>query len=116
MERLQRRVRDYRANYKQSLSVLRMAKELQPRLLTKTSIMLGVGETDVEIRQTLVRTYKTDLSTSCCLVSMSGIIHMCQDNFRQAPYQKMQAYSPVPLAANALYLTSTHYTSFLRIH
>ena len=54
VERLQRRVRDYRANYHQSLSVLRAAKALQPRLLTKTSIMLGLGETESEIRQTLV--------------------------------------------------------------
>ena len=53
VDRLQRRVRDYRANYKQSLSVLRMAKEAKPSLVTKTSLMLGLGERDEEIEQTL---------------------------------------------------------------
>lgn len=53
VDRLQRRVRDYRANYKQSLSVLRMAKEIKPTLVTKTSLMLGLGERDEEVEQAL---------------------------------------------------------------
>ncbi|GAA5927630.1 lipoate synthase [Sporobolomyces koalae] len=46
-------VRDPRAKYRQSLEVLRVAKAAQPGLITKTSIMLGVGETDEEVMQTL---------------------------------------------------------------
>ncbi|KAJ2314560.1 hypothetical protein IWW52_004256, partial [Coemansia sp. RSA 2704] len=53
VEGLQRMVRDYRANYKQSMSVLEHAKRHKPTLLTKSSIMLGVGETDAEVLQTL---------------------------------------------------------------
>mmetsp|Transcript_6704 Transcript_6704/g.9735 ORF Transcript_6704/g.9735 Transcript_6704/m.9735 type:complete len:407 (-) Transcript_6704:557-1777(-) len=55
VERLQKRVRDYRAGYQQSLSVLRHVKTLShvAPILTKTSIMLGLGETDEEIYQTL---------------------------------------------------------------
>ena len=49
---LQRRVRDGRANYLQSLEVLRAAKACG--VYTKTSIMLGLGETDDEIVDTLV--------------------------------------------------------------
>jgi len=49
---LQRWVRDRRANYKQSLSVLAHAKKVNPNLITKTSIMLGHGETDEEVVQT----------------------------------------------------------------
>lgn len=52
--RLQKHVRDRRANYQQTLQVLRAAKELNPRLITKSSIMLGLGETDTEVRQTLL--------------------------------------------------------------
>jgi lipoic acid synthetase len=48
VERLQRRVRDARANYRQSLEVLRAAKRAAP-VYTKTSIMLGLGETDDEV-------------------------------------------------------------------
>ena len=52
VERLQSRVRDPRANYEQSLQVLKRAKASGPdRLVTKTSLMLGLGETDSEIEQ-----------------------------------------------------------------
>uniref|UniRef100_A0A3P9H654 Lipoyl synthase, mitochondrial n=1 Tax=Oryzias latipes TaxID=8090 RepID=A0A3P9H654_ORYLA len=50
---LQRYVRDPRANIDQSLSVLKHAKKVRPSLLTKTSIMLGLGETDEQILNTL---------------------------------------------------------------
>lgn len=40
VESLQRWVRDYRANYRQSLSVLEHAKKIRPELITKTSIQL----------------------------------------------------------------------------
>uniref|UniRef100_A0A3B4WDT0 lipoyl synthase n=1 Tax=Seriola lalandi dorsalis TaxID=1841481 RepID=A0A3B4WDT0_SERLL len=50
---LQRHVRDPRANFDQSLSVLKHAKKVKPTVLTKTSIMLGLGETDQQIRDTL---------------------------------------------------------------
>eukprot|EP01127_Copromyxa_protea_P021500 TRINITY_DN73_c0_g1_i2.p1 TRINITY_DN73_c0_g1~~TRINITY_DN73_c0_g1_i2.p1 ORF type:complete len:347 (+),score=72.56 TRINITY_DN73_c0_g1_i2:469-1509(+) len=53
VKELQRFVRDRRAGYEQSLSVLRHAKIVNPHLLTKTSLMLGVGETDEEVLQTM---------------------------------------------------------------
>ena len=42
-------VRDWRAGYDQSLKVLRVAKELNPSLVTKSSILLGLGETFEEV-------------------------------------------------------------------
>lgn len=50
---LQKRVRDPRANYDQSMEVLRVAKELNPERYTKTSIMLGLGETADEVIECL---------------------------------------------------------------
>ena len=46
-------MRDPRATFRQSLEVLRVAKESKPDLITKTSIMLGVGEEDADIVATL---------------------------------------------------------------
>jgi len=46
-------VRDPRAKYQQSLDVLRHAKSTQPDVVTKTSIMLGLGETNDQVRQTM---------------------------------------------------------------
>jgi len=42
-------VRDRRANFKQSCDVLRIAKETKPELITKTSMMLGLGETEEQL-------------------------------------------------------------------
>ncbi len=42
-------VRDRRAGYEQSLNVLKYAKELNPKLITKSSILLGFGEEREEI-------------------------------------------------------------------
>lgn len=53
VERCTPRVRDRRAGYQQTLAVLRAAKASNPALITKTSLMLGVGETPDEIRQTM---------------------------------------------------------------
>lgn len=46
-------VRDRRAKYRQSLKVLDAAKKAKPSLITKTSIMLGLGETEEQLWQTL---------------------------------------------------------------
>lgn len=46
-------VRDRRATFAQSIAVLRAAKEARPDLITKTSIMLGLGETEEQLWDTL---------------------------------------------------------------
>lgn len=46
---LQRWVRDHRASWAQSTKLLQHAKVYKPSLITKTSLMLGVGETDEEV-------------------------------------------------------------------
>ncbi len=53
VERLTHAVRDPRAGYLQTIRVLRHAKVHRPAALTKTSLMLGLGETEEEIRRTL---------------------------------------------------------------
>jgi lipoic acid synthetase len=52
VERLTKRVRR-KAQYRRSLQVLRRAKELAPDRLTKSGIMLGLGEQSAEIEQAL---------------------------------------------------------------
>uniref|UniRef100_A0A8C3LES4 Lipoyl synthase, mitochondrial n=1 Tax=Chrysolophus pictus TaxID=9089 RepID=A0A8C3LES4_CHRPC len=50
---LQRKVRDPRANFEQSVRVLQHAKEVQPRVISKTSLMLGLGETHEQVLSTM---------------------------------------------------------------
>ncbi|XP_013628228.1 PREDICTED: lipoyl synthase, chloroplastic isoform X2 [Brassica oleracea var. oleracea] len=65
VKRLQRPVRDPRAGYEQSMSVLKHAKISKPGMITKTSIMLGLGETDEEIKETMadLRAIDVDILT-----------------------------------------------------
>ncbi|KAK8829409.1 hypothetical protein WA577_004674 [Blastocystis sp. JDR] len=65
VERLSPFVRDRRAAYRQSLRVLEVAKEANPQVLTKTSIMLGLGESREEIEQCMcdVRASGVDIMT-----------------------------------------------------
>ena len=51
--RLDKTVRDHRASFSQSLEILRQAKVLRPDIITKSSLMVGVGERDEEITEAL---------------------------------------------------------------
>jgi len=51
--RLDSKVRDHRATFEQSIGILKEAKRLRPEILTKSSIMVGLGETDDEITEAL---------------------------------------------------------------
>ncbi len=53
VRRLTHPVRDPRAGYDQTIDVLRHAKKHRPHVLTKTSLMLGLGERDNEIMRTM---------------------------------------------------------------
>jgi lipoic acid synthetase len=53
VRRLTHPVRDPRAGYEQTLAVLGHAKRHRPAVLTKTSLMLGLGETESELLETM---------------------------------------------------------------
>jgi len=65
VERLTHHVRDNRAGYWQTLNVLAYAKKYRKDVLTKTSLMLGLGETDEEIIKTMddLRAQNVDILT-----------------------------------------------------
>ena len=60
VKRLQKEVRRG-ANYQSSINLLRLAKEIDPAIQTKSGIMLGLGETLNEIKSTIL-----DLNTVNC--------------------------------------------------
>jgi lipoic acid synthetase len=64
-EQLTPRVRDPRATYRQSLKVLKAVKQLNPAIHSKSSIMLGLGETDDDLLRTMrdLRDVKVDILT-----------------------------------------------------
>lgn len=58
---LQDRVRDRRASWERSLEVLRHARRHRPEVVTKSSIMLGLGETDAQVDEALLDLRKADV-------------------------------------------------------
>ena len=65
VKRLTHPVRDPRASYQQTLDVLAHAKHHRPEMLTKTSVILGLGETEEEIREVLtdLKAHQVDIVT-----------------------------------------------------
>ncbi len=63
VKRLTHFARDRRAGYEQTLAVLRMAKEFAPQRRTKSSLLVGIGETRDEVIETLrdLRAAQVDL-------------------------------------------------------
>lgn len=49
IKRLQEKIRDPRANYTQSLNILKNVKKIDPEIITKSSIMVGLGEKEEEV-------------------------------------------------------------------
>jgi len=84
VERLYPLVRD-KADYDRSLEVLRNIKSLNPSQITKTSIMLGLGETEEDLRELLY-----DLREVSCDMLVLG--QYLRPSLKQYPVQKF--YSP----------------------
>jgi lipoic acid synthetase len=80
--RLDKVVRDRRASFAQSLKILLEAKNLRPDLKTKTSIMVGLGETDSEIVEAMkmARSSEVDMITLGQYLQPGGR-HLAVDRF-----------------------------------
>ena len=65
VNRLTHQVRDHRAGYKQTLEVLTYAKTYSPKTISKTSLMLGLGESEDELLESFndIRSAGVDVLT-----------------------------------------------------
>jgi lipoic acid synthetase len=88
VENLQKYVRDRRAGFKQSLSVLEHAKKIRPELVTKTSMMLGLGETDEEVRQALKDLRAIDVD----VITFGQYMRPTKKHMKVAEYVKPQKF------------------------
>lgn len=88
VEALTPHIRDRRATYRQSLSILEKAKKTKPSLVTKTSLMLGFGETDEQILQTL-----TDLrDIKCDVVTFGQYMRPTKRHMKVVEYVKPEKF------------------------
>lgn len=105
VEPLQSKVRDRRANYKQSLSVLAHVKKVVPDMVTKTSIMLGCGETDEEVRATLKDLREQDVD----VVTFGQYLRPSKKHMKVQTYvtpEKFQQWEDESNALGFLYVAS----------
>jgi lipoyl synthase len=61
VDRLQRKIRDPRCSFERSLTTLRGAKTVDGRVFTKSSLMVGLGESHAEIVESLERLRAADV-------------------------------------------------------
>lgn len=105
VEALTPHVRDRRATYKQSLAVLERAKKTVPTLVTKTSLMLGLGETEEQVKQTL-----RDLrSVGCDVVTFGQYMRPTKRHMKVVEYvtpEKFDHWKKIALDLGFLYCAS----------
>ena len=105
VERLQKHVRDPRANYQQSLHVLDTVKKHDPTRVTKTSLMLGLGETDEEILQTL----KDLRAIDCDVVTFGQYLQPTESHLKVESFvtpEKFQEWQTTAESMGFLYVAS----------
>lgn len=61
VDRLQRKIRDPRCSFERSLDTLREARRLLPQVVTKSSLMLGLGESRAEIEESMLALRDADV-------------------------------------------------------
>lgn len=105
VEALTPHVRDRRATYRQSLAILDKAKKTVPTLVTKTSLMLGLGETDQQVMQTL----KDLREIKCDVVTFGQYMRPTKRHMKVVEYvspEKFDYWRDVALEMGFLYVAS----------
>lgn len=105
VEALTPHVRDRRATYRQSLSILERAKQTKPSLITKTSMMLGFGETDEQVMQTL----KDLREIGCDVVTFGQYMRPTKRHMKVVEYvtpEKFDYWRDQALSMGFLYVAS----------
>ncbi|KAH3679621.1 hypothetical protein WICMUC_000853 [Wickerhamomyces mucosus] len=105
VEELTPHVRDRRATFRQSLAVLAKAKETNPNLITKTSLMLGLGETDDQIIDALKELRKIN----CDVVTFGQYMRPTKRHMKVVDYikpEKFDYWKEIALKMGFLYCAS----------
>jgi len=105
VRRLTPSVRDPRAKYDQSLQVLKWVKEKDPTRYTKSSIMLGLGETDEEVLETL----KDLRAVGCDVVTFGQYLQPTQRHLKVIEFitpEKFKHWQDVAESMGFLYVAS----------
>jgi len=76
------------ASYQQSIDFFRTAKVLEPELITKSGLMLGLGESDKEVEQTLIDLY----DAGCDILTLGQYLAPSADHHPVVSYLKPEDF------------------------
>ncbi len=110
VERLTPRIRP-QGNYQRSLDVLRIVKETAPRMITKSGVMVGLGETTDELYETI-----SDLrSAGCDVLTVGQYLQPTLDHHAPvARYYPPDEFEAIELHARSLGFLSVASGPFVR--
>lgn len=105
VRRLTSSVRDPRAGYDQTMNVLKIVKDHKPKMYTKSSLMLGLGETDEEIMETL----KDLRNVGCDVITFGQYLQPTERHLKVIEYitpEKFKYWQDVAESMGFLYVAS----------
>ncbi len=98
------------ANYERSLEVLRVAKEINPEIKTKTGLMVGLGETIEELEEIF-----TDLvKISCDIVTIGQYIRPTKKNAEVIRYYEPNEFEDLEKLAKSIGIKYTFFAPLAR--
>jgi len=97
------------ANYKKSLEVLKLLKEFNPKIKTKSALMLGLGESKEELKKSL----QDLLDVGCTLLTMGQYLSPSKAHTEVIEYiepKKFEEYGQMALKMGFEFVKSSPYT------
>lgn len=98
VERLTPQVRDRRAGYQLSLAVLQKVKQLAPGMITKSGLMVGLGETMAEV----IATLKDLRAVGCDIVTVGQYLQPSRRALPVVRYWGLEEFEAIQAAAEKM--------------
>ena len=98
------------ANYERSLRFLEYIKEKAPNILTKTGLMVGLGETKEE----LIQTFKDLVKIKCDIVTIGQYIAPTKEHLKVEKYYEPSEYDELSKIAKELGIKHTFFSPLTR--
>ncbi len=108
-ERLHKTIRPM-ANYKRSLDVLKTAKEINPKIKTKTGLMVGLGETTDE----LTGIFEDLVKINCDIVTIGQYIRPTKKNVPVIKYYEPDEFTELEQIAKSIGIKYTFFAPLAR--
>jgi len=108
-ERLHKTIRPM-ANYKRSLDVLKMAKEINPNIKTKTGLMVGLGETIEELEAI----FQDLVNINCDIVTIGQYIRPTKKNVPVVRYYEPAEFENLEKIAKSIGIKYTFFAPLAR--